>query len=102
MSILHNQLLPLLFQRLHRPRACLPPIPRRPSWETVFGGPDWADSSKHDISLQPKMEHMVTCTQRAAPISGVLSLPVGKKRKEMRAFFSLQLQNGHNPDDINQ
>lgn len=73
-----NDCLPL-FQHLHHPRARYPQFPRRPSWETVFGGPDWADSSKHDISLQPEMEHMVTRTQLAAPISGVLSLPAGKK-----------------------
>lgn len=80
MSVLHLKLLPVLFQRPHPPRPCLPPIPRRPSWETVFGDPDWADFSKHDISLQPKMEHMVTCTQLAAPIPKVLSLPVGQRK----------------------
>lgn len=75
-----NYFLPL-FQHLHHPRARLPPIPPPSVVETVFGGPDWADSSKHDISLQPKMEHMVTCTQLAVPILGVLSLFAGKKQK---------------------
>lgn len=51
--------------------------------QTVFGGWDWANSNYHDISLQPKIEHMVTSTEFPAPTSGqgFLSL-LGK------AFFS--------------
>lgn len=81
-----------LIWHLHHPPTpelvCLQ-SPRRTAGglETVFGGSDWADSSKCDISLQPKMEHMVTCTQPGAPISEVLSLPVGEKKRGL-FFFS--------------
>lgn len=45
--------------------------------QTVFGGHDWANSSKHDISLQPRIEHMVTSAQFPVPISDqdFISLP---------------------------